>query len=196
MHSFRPRVVGLLVAVTFVLVAALCWMRFASSPQALVGTVHHVSAIDSKPTIRDVLAGRRHIAKVRLRELLSTDDSSLRLGSARIEWSVGVPGESGYLYFDATDLKRGAWEFAPCASTQLSQVHEDNARCDFYGHGHPKGTNAFGENWRNRTIIVHKGGLLLLRQANLPQIVYAMKLKNQDGNKLKVDYLEMHLPTQ
>jgi len=102
---------------------------------------------------------------------------------------------AGYLYFNSTDLKLGPWEFAPCSRRQLSDVLPKDGRCEFYGKEHPKGTNVFGADWGENAILVYQGQLLLARQAKAPGIVYALKLKSQEGQQVHVDYVKLNLST-
>ena len=192
MHSSRNRVLWLLLAMVLLLVAVFARKRLTSAQFA--GRVHHASAIDSKPRLKDVLSGRRPIKTVRLGELFSRDDSYLRFGSVAMEWSDG--GDAGYLYFSATDTKRGEWEFAPCTRQNLIEVRPEDGLCEFYGRAHPKGTNIFGEGWGENAILVNQGQLLLAREANEPGIVYALKIKNRGRQSVQVECLEMSLPSR
>ena len=113
-----------------------------------------------------------------------------------MEWSVKKAGLSGYLYLNSTDVKRGAWEFAPCQRLELTEVTLADAQGEFYGKGNLNGTNAFGQNWRTNVLVVQLGDLLLARQAKQPKTVYALKVADQKGDKVHVRYLEIKLPSQ
>ena len=111
-----------------------------------------------------------------------------------MEWSLANGGETaGYLYFNSTDPMLGPWEFAPCSRKQLSEVLPKDGRCEFYGKDHPNGTNVFGTDWDPNALLVYKGQLLLARQAKAPGIVYALKLKSQEGQQVQVDYVKLNL---
>lgn len=185
-RSWRHRLLGPMQALGLLLILVLFWAVFGGLPLILARRVQHASAIDSKPSIRHLLAGGWQSGTVRLGDVLTWDDSYLRLGSTRIEWSLG-----GYLYFAASDLKCGPWEFARCSRTELSQVEKRDSQCAFYGEGHPQGRIVFGGNWFTNAVRLDEGELLLLRQQDEPQVVYALKLKQQEGLRVAVDYLEL-----
>jgi hypothetical protein len=194
MRRLSHRIAWLVIGVFICAAVVFVWKRFTPSPHLSAGTVREASAIDSKPRIQDVLGGKRPVETVRIRELLSTDDIYLRLGSSALEWSIADPEKkSGYIYFNSTDVKRGAWEFALCPRGQLNQVLPEDTRREFYGKDHHNGTNAFGEQWRKNSILVYCGELLFARQVKEPKTVYALKLKKQEGSRIQVEYLEMNL---
>jgi len=189
----------LVIAVTFLVV-----VNFLSLPRTAGGGIRDAWAVDTRLTSAQVLTqvgeavgGKRPPSTIRWRDLFSSADCYLRfVGPAAIEWSVKKAGLSGYLYLNSTDVKRGAWEFAPCQRLELTEVTLADAQGEFYGKGNLNGTNAFGQNWRTNVLVVQLGDLLLARQAKQPKTVYALKVADQKGDKVHVRYLEIKLPSQ
>jgi len=185
-------------------VTSLAVINFLSPSRTAGGGIRDAWAVDTRLTsgqvirqVGEAVGGQRPPSTIRWRDPFSTADCYLRfISPAAMEWSLKKPNLSGYVYFNSTDAKRGAWEFAPCARRDLGEVTLADAQGEFYGKGHPEGTTAFGQNWRTNTIVVQLGDLFLARQANESKTVYALKVADQKGDKVHVRYLEIKLPSQ
>ena len=105
----------------------------------------------------------------------------------QLEWSIGGTN-TGWLYFRDVGVRQRAlrWEFSPCSETNLLGVRELPA--DFYGSSDPRRVEVFGEESTRNAIKVAVGQILFARQIDKKSTIYVLKLKEQDGNKLIVDY--------
>ncbi|HRY48856.1 MAG TPA: hypothetical protein P5186_12475 [Candidatus Paceibacterota bacterium] len=111
----------------------------------------------------------------------------LDLKGAQLEWSIGGTN-TGWLYFWDVGVRPRAlrWEFAPCSETNLLGVSELPA--DFYGSSDPRRVEVFGDESTTNAIKVAVGQILFARQTDKKSTIYMLKLREQDRNKLVVDY--------
>jgi hypothetical protein len=111
----------------------------------------------------------------------------LDLKGTQLEWSIRGTN-TGWLYFwDPVGVRPRAsrWAFAPCSDTNLLDVSELPAQ--FYGSSDHHRIEVFGDSTTN-AIIVAVGQILFARQTDKESTIYMLKLKDQDRNKLVVDY--------
>jgi hypothetical protein len=108
------------------------------------------------------------------------------LQGTQLEWSIGGTN-TGWLYF--ADPGFGArnlgWEFAPCSETNFLNVREIPST--FHGSSDPRRAEIFGKRSTTNAINVAVGQVLFARRTDASAI-YILKLKEQNGNKLTVDY--------
>lgn len=111
----------------------------------------------------------------------------LDLSGTQLEWSIGGTN-TGWLYFWDVSVKTSAsqWEFAPCSETNLLGVSELPGK--FHGSSDPRRVEVFGDESTTNAIKVAVGQILFARRTDKKSTVYMLKLREQDRNKLVVDY--------
>jgi hypothetical protein len=108
-----------------------------------------------------------------------------------MEWSTGGSA-GGYLYFwKPEDMDIGVWEFAPSTRKELNDVSLEDVQCEFFGKGNPNGTNVFGAHWQSTAIQINEGEVVLARLAHEPKIIYALKIQEQNLEKVRMYILEI-----
>jgi hypothetical protein len=117
----------------------------------------------------------------------------LNLLGNELEWSIG-DATTGWLYFwDVKKLPRvSRWEFAPCSETNLFNV--TSVPNEFYGPTNPGVTQAFIPGSSTNAIKVEMGQILFARLKEQQERIYILRLKEQNQNKLVVDYCVMIAP--
>jgi hypothetical protein len=165
---------------------------FPSHP--LYGAVYEAAAFDLNEARSDRIGvflrahlPRRIVQSPHFPSRYKDQPRYLDLKGARLEWSIGGPG-TGWLYFwDVESRSRvSRWEFAPCSQTNLLGVSE--LPTDFCGSSEPRVGGFFGESSTTNAIQVAVGQILFARRTDERSTIYILKLKEQDGNRLIVDY--------
>jgi hypothetical protein len=111
----------------------------------------------------------------------------LELMGTQLQWSIGWTN-TGWLYFWDVGIRPrvSVWEFAPCSETNLLSV--STLPTDFCGSSDPRRVEVFGESSTTNAIKVAVGQILFARRTDERRNIYVLKLKEQHGNKLVVDY--------
>jgi hypothetical protein len=170
----------------FFAILAICWYSIPSI-RFKARRIHESRALDSPQRLADVLSGRQPLKTAQWSQILSSDKRYLDIGLTEMEWSAG-----GYLYFwKPEDMNLGVWEFAPSMRKELNDVSLEDVQCEFFGKGSPNGTNVFGAKWQGNAIQVTEGEVVLARLAQKPKIVYALKIQEQNLEKVRVKILEI-----
>jgi len=128
-----------------------------------------------------ILASRYFSARLR------DQPKYLELADSQIEWSIGG-AKTGWLYFWDVDRKARGWEFAPCAETNLLHLTPTALPKQFYGASDPAIPKVFDSSSSTNAIKVTQGDILFARRAHQTNRIYLLKLENQEGDRLFVQY--------
>lgn len=191
MRDLLRRFRWLFLAIAVVLICVISWRLFHKTTHVRPGQIQTAKATDAPQKLNDVMRGGVSVKDAKWREILAGEDSELTIGPAKLEWSLG-----GYLYFYDSHQPSlpPVWEFAPCARKELSEVTSEDLRCDYYGAGNLNGTNVFGKRWGKRAITVKAGEIVLARLVKSPGMIYPIKVQEQTGDKVRVEFKEMQSP--
>jgi len=101
-------------------------------------------------------------------------DVWLNLGDKKLQWSGGMPGKSGYLYFEKTGTDRWQpyWEFSTCDATNIESLAGIPLKAKFSGLYSP-GTSG-------QSIQVSVGQVLFARTVDDPNTVFVIQIVEQD----------------
>ena len=127
----------------------------------------------------------------------------LKIDNALLRWSMRGR-DTGYLYFKAWTSHRGrenCWAFAPCAKKDLQSLEvADFQKGDFVREGEKEKVTALFDPDHKVTgggaIPVQENQVILAKQIDAPQKVYALHLVNQNpGNteQITAEYLSLSL---
>jgi hypothetical protein len=179
-------------------VAGLIWIgwivHLPTHPR--FGTVYETSASDLNEARSDWLGVflRKHlpdriVQSPNFPDRFKDRPRYLQLGRWQFEWSIGG-SNSGWFYFSGVDGQRGneprKWEFALCSETNLMRVTQ--LPSDFCGALDPRRKSLFGEDSTSNAIKVTVGQILFIRRTDDSDVVYVVKLTEQRGNRLIVNY--------
>lgn len=112
----------------------------------------------------------------------------LDLKGTRLEWSIAGTN-TGWLYFYGRPdqvLGTNRWQFAPCIEGDFMNLGE--IPTDYYGSSDPRRTKVFGDSSSGNAIKVSVGQILFARRTDETSRVYVLKLKEQDRNRLLLNY--------
>ena len=181
-------VVGLLV-----LIGLFCFRELLPS-HPVFGAIYETSAYDLNEArsnsvgvfLRRYLP-RRIVQSPHFPSRYKDQPRYLDLEGSPLEWSIGGT-DTGWLYFWDPDVRPRlwTWEFSRCADTNLLDVSEFPT--DFCGSTDPRRGEVFGETSTTNAIPVAAGQVLFARRTDEGGTIYILKLKEQDQNKLVVDY--------
>ena len=157
------------------------------------GSIYQTSAYDlnearSNPVgafLRSHLP-RRIVQSPRFPDRYKDQPGYLDLAGHALEWSIRGTN-TGWLYFwEAGGGKQSAWEFAPCAETNLLSVH--GVATQFFGPTNPQTKEVFGDRSTTNAIPVSVGQVLFARRKGGVEAVYVVQLEEQRENRLIVNY--------
>lgn len=190
----QRRLVFVVTAVgALLLLIGLITPRGARPSHPVFGTVYETSAFDLNEARSDPIGIflRQHLP---LRFVQSPGFPArfkdqpryMDLKGVPLEWSIGGTN-TGWLYFWDADTRRNVpvWEFAPCSETNLLSV--STLPAVFFGASDARRAEVFGDTSSTNGIKVAAGQILFARQTDGSNI-YILKLKQQDENRLLVDY--------
>lgn len=191
------RLVLMLLAITLsVVVITLLGLRFLSPSHPQFGAIYEASAFEAGSGFRNQFLvflvnclPRRIVQSPMFPSRLSILPTYLRLGNQKLQWSTGGNwGDSyaGWLYFSRRGRGSSPWEFSTCEDTNLTKITE--IPTDFYGSSAPRITEVFQATSTTNAIQVLEGQILFARLTDETNLVYVLKLKDQDMKKLVVDY--------
>lgn len=135
----------------------------------------------------DLTSATTHLTSATIHTTCATEPicgywTLLNLGDASLLWSAHAV-DNGYLYFNTPSEDAPVWEFAPCMGKTLEDLAAANMfTSEFFGLEDPKGPKAFGDKWHGHDILVSTGDILLARQKDTPEVVYALKIDHKDEN--------------
>ena len=180
----NPRRIRWLIILAALLVLHGIYWRFVSLRSH--GRIYESRAVDDPKkligTVGEILHGKESLKSTPWREVLSSDNNYLDVGPAKMEWSAG-----GYLYFN---MGVGPWEFAPTSKRDLKKLSKEDLQCEFFGEKDANGPKVFRGQWFTSGIQVSTGQIVLARLAKKPRIVYALKIRRQDSDAVRVSVLE------
>jgi hypothetical protein len=110
-------------------------------------------------------------------ETSTTNEHSLvwlNLEDKKLEWSGGMPGKQGYLYFEkmGPDRWKPYWEFSSCDATNIESLAGIPLRAKFSG--------LFSPGTSGQSIQVSVGQVLFARTVDEPNTVFVIQIVGQD----------------
>ncbi|HMO64744.1 MAG TPA: hypothetical protein PKC18_16885 [Lacipirellulaceae bacterium] len=190
----RKRRVFLLALVALLVLAGLFIFRGLLPSHPRFGAIYEAAAFDLNEARHNSVGvflrkhlPRRVVQSPHFPSRYKDQPRFLDLKGTQLEWSIGGTN-TGWLYFWDVGVRPRAlrWEFAPCSETTLLGVRELPA--EFYGASDSRRVEVFGDESTTNAIKVAVGQILFARQTDKRDTIYMLKLREQDGNKLVVDY--------
>jgi len=103
--------------------------------------------------------------------------SWLNLEDKKLEWSGGMPGKAGYLYFEKVDIPRTFyWEFSFSDATNIEDLANKPLKTKFAGYYAARSDI-------NSSIVVSVGQVVFARMIEDPNKIFAIQIIKQDKSQ-------------
>jgi hypothetical protein len=103
----------------------------------------------------------------------------LNLGDKKLQWSGGMPGKNGYLYFEkAGESWKPYWEFSLCEAKKIEDLADKPLKSKFSG--------LFSPGTSGQSVQVTVGQVLLARTADDLRTIYILQIVGQDQSQKRM----------